>query len=80
MIQYAIENGFEMYDFRGVSGVVDEHHPQYGLYRFKKGFGAEFTEFIGEVYLPFKPLTYRLYKFAEKTFRTLRGMKSKFQK
>ena len=27
-------------DFRGVSGVVDENHPQYGLYRFKKGFGA----------------------------------------
>ena len=80
MIQYAIENGFEMYDFRGVSGVVDEHHPQYGLYRFKKGFGGKFTEFLGEIYIPYKPLTYKLYKFAEKTFRTLRGMKSKFQK
>ena len=67
-------------DFRGVSGVVDESHPQYGLYRFKKGFGAEFTEFIGEVYLPFKPLTYKLYKFAEKTFRTLRDWKRRIKK
>ena len=75
MIKQAIQNGCEMYDFRGVSGVVDENHPQYGLYRFKKGFNAEFTEFIGEVYLPFKPFIYKMYKFAEKTFRTLRTMK-----
>ncbi|MCI8290833.1 MAG: peptidoglycan bridge formation glycyltransferase FemA/FemB family protein [Clostridia bacterium] len=77
MIKQAIANKCDMYDFRGVSGVVDENHPQYGLYRFKKGFGAEFTEFIGEVYLPFKPLTNRIYKFSEKTFRTLRNFKRK---
>lgn len=77
MIQEAIKNGCDMYDFRGVSGVVDENHPQYGLYRFKKGFGADFTEFIGEVYLDFKPLRYRLYKISLKAFRTLRGMKRK---
>lgn len=63
----------------GVSGVVDESHPQYGLYRFKKGFGAEFTEFIGEVYLPFKPLTHKLYKFSEKAFRTLRDLKRRLK-
>ena len=75
MIKQAIANKHDMYDFRGVSGVVDESHPQYGLYRFKKGFGADFIEFIGEVYLPFKPLVYKTYKFAEKTFRTLRDWK-----
>lgn len=80
MIQETIKNGYDMYDFRGVSGVVDETHPQYGLYRFKKGFGAEFTEFIGEVYLDFKPLVYKLYKFSEKTFRTLRALKRKLLK
>lgn len=79
MIKWAIQNGCDMYDFRGVSGVVDESHPQYGLYRFKKGFGAEFTEFIGEVYLPFKPFKYKLYKFAEKSFRTLRDWKRKIK-
>lgn len=79
MIQEAIKNGHDMYDFRGVSGVVDESHPQYGLYRFKKGFNAEFTEFIGEVYMPYKPFMYKLYKFAEKTFRTLRKLKKKLR-
>ena len=80
MIKMAIARHDDVYDFRGVSGVVDENHPQYGLYRFKKGFGATFTEFIGEVYIPFKPLTYSIYKFSEKTFRNLRGLKTKFKK
>lgn len=80
MIQEAIAKGADMYDFRGVSGVVDESHPQYGLYRFKKGFNAEFTEFIGEIYIPYKPLIYKIYKLAEKTFRSLRTLKKKFSK
>ena len=79
MIKMAIARKDDVYDFRGVSGVVDESHPQYGLYRFKKGFGATFTEFIGEVYYPFKPLTYKLYRFSEKAFRTLRQIKMKFK-
>lgn len=72
-IKYAIENKKDIYDFRGVTGILDKNHPQYGLYRFKKGFNAEFTEFIGEIYLNFKPLVYSGYKISEKVFKTLRG-------
>jgi peptidoglycan pentaglycine glycine transferase (the first glycine) len=71
-IKYAISQGKEVYDFRGVSGVLDENHPQYGLYRFKKGFNAEFTEFIGEIYIPFKPFVYKTYKISEKIYKNLR--------
>ncbi len=80
MIKMAIARKDDIYDFRGVSGVVDENHPQYGLYRFKKGFGAKFTEFIGEIYIPFKPIRYKLYKFSEKAFRTLRQIKRNINK
>ena len=80
MIKMAIARKDDMYDFRGVSGVVDESHPQYGLYRFKKGFGATFTEFIGEIYIPFKPIRYGLYKFSEKAFRTIRQIKRRISK
>lgn len=48
MIQWAIENRCRVYDFRGVSGDLSEDNPHYGLYRFKKGFGGDFTEFVGE--------------------------------
>ena len=80
MIKMALKRNDDIYDLRGVSGVVDENHPQYGLYRFKKGFGAEFTEFLGEIYIPFNPLKYSLYKFSEKMFRTIRGLKTKKSK
>lgn len=76
MIKMAIARHDDVYDFRGVSGVVDETHPQYGLYRFKQGFGATFTEFIGEIYIPYKPFKYALYKFSEKAFRSLRQLKT----
>ena len=49
MIQWAVEKGCRIYDFRGVSGDLSPDNPLYGLYQFKKGFGGEFTEFIGEM-------------------------------
>ena len=79
MIKIALDRKDDVYDLRGVSGVVDENHPQYGLYRFKKGFGAEFTEFIGEVYISFKPFVNSLYKTSEKLFRTFRGFINKIK-
>ena len=45
---------------------------QDGLYRFKKGFGGEFVELIGEIYIPFKPIKYFFYKIAKKVFCNLR--------
>jgi lipid II:glycine glycyltransferase (peptidoglycan interpeptide bridge formation enzyme) len=56
MIKWAHERQCTLYDFRGVSGDLDESNPLYGLYRFKKGFNGEFTEFVGDwdrVYAPF---------------------------
>ena len=48
MIRWAIETKCRIYDFRGVSGDVSPENPLYGLYRFKKGFNGDFTEFCGE--------------------------------
>jgi len=58
MIQWAVETGCRVYDFRGVSGDLSEDNPLYGLYRFKKGFGGEFTEFVGEMDLVLKKPVY----------------------
>lgn len=54
----AKEAGYEIYDFFGISGKTDESDPLYGLYRFKKGFGGDFTEFIGEFDYVISPLGY----------------------
>lgn len=72
MIQNAINVGCFVYDFRGVSM---EEGDTGGLYRFKKGFGGSFVELIGEVYIPFKPIKYKLFKSARKILCKIRHMK-----
>lgn len=72
MIKWAVEKGCRVYDFRGVSGDLSEDNPLYGLYRFKKGFNGDFTEFAGEFDYVFKPFVHTAVEKGEKTFRRLR--------
>lgn len=65
MIKWAIQSGCDIYDFRGVSGNIDENSPLYGLYRFKKGFNGDFVEFMGEMDLILKPAAAKLIKAAQ---------------
>ena len=65
MIKWAIQSGCDIYDFRGVSGNVDENSPLYGLYRFKKGFNGDFVEFMGEMDLILKPAAAKIIKAAQ---------------
>ncbi|MDS1030365.1 peptidoglycan bridge formation glycyltransferase FemA/FemB family protein [Bacillota bacterium LX-D] len=65
MIKWAKENNCTLYDFRGVPGELTEDNPLYGLYRFKKGFNGDFTEFIGEFDLVFDKLWYAAWNMAE---------------
>ena len=64
MIRWAKNSGCNIYDFRGVSGDLDESNPLYGLYRFKKGFGGELIEFIGEWDQIISPVYYQLWNHA----------------
>lgn len=73
MIRWAKDSGCNLYDFRGVSGNLDPSDPLYGLFRFKKGFGAEFTEFIGEFDLVLSPSWYHAYAYGEPLYRRLRA-------
>ncbi|MDR0531153.1 MAG: peptidoglycan bridge formation glycyltransferase FemA/FemB family protein [Oscillospiraceae bacterium] len=72
MIQWAAQLGCRIYDFRGVSGDLDESKPVYGLYRFKKGFNGDFTEFLGELTLVTKPFLNFLLSRALKVYTKLR--------
>lgn len=72
MIKWAIEKKCEIYDFRGVSGDLSEDNPLYGLYRFKKGFNGEFTEFLGEIEIIFSPFVNWAVNHSEKVFREIR--------
>lgn len=81
MIRWAKANGCSMYDFRGVSGDVSEENPLYGLYKFKKGFNGEFTEFIGEWDYVYRPFLYHFWQFAEKAYSgKLKGLLVKLRR
>ena len=79
MIKWAVEKNCRVYDFRGVSGDISEDNPLYGLYRFKKGFNGEFTEFIGEMSIVYRPAFNKFLKFAEKNYRRLNMIKFKLK-
>ena len=68
----AAETGCRVYDFRGVSGDVSEDNPLYGLYRFKKGFGGDFTEFVGEMDLVLNKPVYLFVEKGTSLFKDLR--------
>ena len=74
MIKWAVETGCRLYDFRGVSGDLSEDNPLYGLYKFKKGFNGDFTEFVGEYDLVIKKLSYQ---FAEKGSVAFKNLNAK---
>ncbi len=57
MVNECIENDFEYFDMFGIGGDFDPENHVFGLYDFKKGFGGQAIEFIGEFDLPInKPL------------------------
>ncbi len=68
-IKLALEHHADIYDFRGVSGHVDESHPQYGIYKFKKGFNGDFVEFVGELSIVMNPFMNFIYNTFGKKLR-----------
>lgn len=47
-IKDAYENGFKYCNFYGITGDFNKKNKYYGIYEFKKGFGGNVIEYIGE--------------------------------
>lgn len=47
-IKYAYENGIKIYDQFGTIGDLNPNNPRLGLHEFKKKFGGDYVEFLGE--------------------------------
>lgn len=52
MIKYAINNGFDKYNFYGIITYDDKNNKDYGIYEFKRGFNGNVEKLIGEYELP----------------------------
>ena len=79
MMKWGLENNCDMYDFRGVSGFKNENDPQYGVYRFKKGFNGDFVEFVNELYMVYNPVMNFVFNISEKIYKLLGQIKNKLK-
>lgn len=75
MIKYAATYGYDTYNFYGITGDFRESNPLYGLYLFKRGFGGQVTELIGEFDLIINKPFYYLYKFAFSSYKKLKNFR-----
>ena len=80
MIKWALENKCDWYEFRGVSGFKSENDPQYGVYKFKKGFNPEFMEFINEMYIVYNPFINTMFNISKEIYSKLSIIKGKIRR
>lgn len=61
MIQCALDQGIDQYNFYGISGDFTENAEDYGVIQFKKGFNAVVNEYIGDFIKPVNGPAYKIY-------------------
>ena len=66
MINWALEGKNYIYDFQGIPFYNDETNPNYGVYKFKKGFNGEVVTYEGEFYYIFRPFMKKIVDLCEK--------------
>ncbi len=73
MIKYGILNGYDKYNFYGISEFKDKNNEMYGLYDFKRGFDGNVEEYIGEYDLIISKFWYYMYKIGyEKIYKKMK--------
>lgn len=72
MIKYALNNGYDKFNFYGITGEFDENSEMYGLFNFKRGFNSDVVELIGEFTLITRKFNYKLYQLILKVYRLLK--------
>lgn len=75
--KYAIENGYDRYNFYGITGNFNEDNPLLGLYLFKRGFGGCVVELIGEFDFIISKFWYHTYNISFKLYHELKNLKIK---
>lgn len=71
MICWACESGCRLYDFMGVPHYDDPAHSNYGVYRFKQGFGGQVAVYAGEFEYVYTKQGQRLWNLCSHVFGSL---------
>ncbi len=76
-IEYYYKKGIEIYDQFGTIGDLRKENPLYGLHEFKKKFGGDYVEMIGEFDLVLKKAMYFIFRYLVPIYRKINFMKAK---
>lgn len=79
-MKYAIEHGYDRYNFYGIVGDFNEKNELGGLYTFKKSFSGYVVELIGEFDLILNKPLYYLYHIAFGIYHFVKNLKAKINK
>ncbi|MDQ0675875.1 MULTISPECIES: peptidoglycan bridge formation glycyltransferase FemA/FemB family protein [Micrococcaceae] len=76
MMLHALEKGYARYNFYGTFGISGQDEEGHGGYEFKKGFGGEVVQLMGDFVMPVRPAVFqanRLARTAVAAARTVLG-------
>ncbi len=76
-IKYCKEKGIEVYDQFGTIGDLSKNNPRLGLHEFKKKFGGDYIEFIGEWNYITNPILYFVFTKLVPIYRNIIRKRSK---
>lgn len=76
-LKYCKDRGIKIYDQFGTIGDISNNNPRLGLHEFKKKFGGNYIEFIGEWDYVIKPITYYIFSKIIPIYRNIIRKKSK---
>ena len=74
-MKYALNNGYDRYNFYGITGDFNESNPLFGLYSFKRDFGGKVVELMGEFDLVVDKFYYLLYKVTFKMYHFIKNIR-----
>ncbi len=72
LIKMAKESGYDYYNFYGISGNFDPKNESYGLYAYKKQYGGEVVELIGQFSYIINEKNKKLYDKAYSLYRKIK--------
>lgn len=59
MMLHGLEKGYARYNFYGTFGIEGQDEEGHGGYQFKKGFGGNVVQLVGDFVMPVRPLAFR---------------------
>ena len=73
MIRMALDQGYDYYNFYGISGLFEKDEDGFGVFDFKRGFHADVVELLGDFIMPIHAFAYRIYLRLQKLRNKIKG-------